>query len=122
LLDRTLENLYVEGGQTTLLDAIGSIAGSLDRQSTDATKVIIVITDGEDRLSAISKKQLVEQLKQRHVTLFAVGLVEALEEHKSKAVDLLTELTRETGGRAVFPRSKSASASEVLAELNLPIQ
>jgi von Willebrand factor type A domain len=122
LLNRTLEDLYVEGGQTTLLDAIKLMADSLSREPAETTKIIIVITDGEDRVSTISKKELIEQLKQQKVVVFAVGLVEELESQKSKAIDLLKALTKETGGRAVIPRSKSAIVSDVLTELALPIQ
>src|SRR5216684_7486353 len=51
ILNRTINNLYVQGGQTTRLDAIEVIGDSLDQQSSDTNKVIILITDGEDRSS-----------------------------------------------------------------------
>jgi hypothetical protein len=122
LLVRTLEDLYVEGGQTTLLDAINLMADSLNREPADTTKIIIVITDGEDRVSTISRKQILEKLKQQKISVFAIGLVGELEGQKSKAVDLLKELAKETGGRAVFPKSNSSTVNEVVRELALPIQ
>lgn len=122
LLIRALDGLYIEGGQTTLLDAIKLMSDSLSRQPAETNKVIIVITDGEDRFSTISKKQLIEHLKQQKIAVFAVGLVEELEGKKGKAVELLNALTKETGGRAVFPKSKSYTVNEVIRELALPIQ
>lgn len=121
LLNRTLADLYVEGGQTTLLDAIDHIADSLQQKSPDATKAIIVITDGEDRVSRIKKEALIEKLKQQKIVVFAIGLTQQLDAHKSKATDLLNLLTRETGGRAVFPSSKQTT-DQVVTALALPIQ
>ncbi len=101
LLNRTIENLYVQGGQTTLLDAIESVGDSLDQESPDANKVIVLITDGEDRSSKISQKQLIQKLKEHKTSVFAIGLVQQLDKTRSKAVDLLKNITKETGGRIV---------------------
>src|SRR5229473_2224234 len=54
LLNRTINNLYVQGGQTTLLDAIEFISERLGEKSGDADKIIILITDGEERSSRIN--------------------------------------------------------------------
>ena len=121
LLNRTINDLYVVGGQTTLLDAIETIVDSLQQNSPDATKVIIVITDGEDRVSRIKKDGLIEKLRQQKTAVFAIGLTQQLEKHKSKATDLLNLLTRETGGRAVFPDSRKQTIEEVVTALALPI-
>ena len=122
LLSRTIDDLYVEGGQTTLLDAIDLIADSLQQNSPDATKVIVLITDGEDRVSRIKKETLLQKLEQQKISVFAIGLTQQLKDHKSKATDLLNLLTKETGGRAVFPDSKQQTTEEVVTSLALPIQ
>jgi hypothetical protein len=122
LLNRTMNNLYVQGGQTTLLDAIEFIANSLDQESPDANKVIILITDGEERSSKINQKQLIQKLKEHKTSVFAIGLVQQLDRNRSKAVDLLKLITKETGGRAVFPKSDRPNLQTLLAELAIPIQ
>ena len=122
LLNRTINNLYVQGGQTTLLDAIEFIGDSLDRESPDTNKVIILITDGEERSSKINQKQLIQKLKEHKTSVFAIGLVQQLDKSRSKAVDLLKLITKETGGRVVFPKSDRQDLQSLLAELAIPIQ
>src|SRR6266852_283949 len=122
LLNRTINNLYVQGGQTTLLDAIEFIGDSLDQQSPDTNKVVILITDGEERSSKINQKQLIQKLRERKISVFAIGLVQQLDRSRSKAVNLLKDITKETGGRVVFPKSDRPELQSLLAELAIPIQ
>ena len=113
VLSRYLESLYIEGGQTNLLDAIHSmvkhtIAKSEQDKTPHARKVLVLITDGEDRKSKIKEKELLAELQQHQITVFAIGLVRELEDEmrvgggnpRGKAVRLLTKITKETGGRA----------------------
>jgi von Willebrand factor type A domain len=105
VLNRTIDGLYIEGGQTTLLDAIQFISDRLQEWAPHSDKVIVVVSDGEDRVSKVKSKDLIQQLTERKTKVFAVGLVEDLEPGKrSKATKLLTALSTETGGRAVFPK------------------
>ena len=116
MLNRTIDGLYIEGGQTTLLDAIQIISDRLNEWAPDSEKVIVVVSDGEDRVSKVKSKDLIQQLRDRKIKVFAVGLVHELESGKrSKATELLKKLTEETGGRVVFP--KSTQAEQILAEL-----
>src|SRR3989442_5389478 len=50
-LDRTIDNLYVEVGQTTLLDAVDAMAEGLDKTPAAVATGMIMITDGEIRVS-----------------------------------------------------------------------
>jgi uncharacterized protein with von Willebrand factor type A (vWA) domain len=122
-LDRTIDGLYVEGGQTTLLDAVDAMAESLNQPPAATAKVIIMITDGEDRVSEKTRKEVVNKLKENKTSVYAIGLVEQLESNKrSKAADLLKLLTKETGGRVIFPKSNQMEVQDLLTELALPIQ
>jgi Mg-chelatase subunit ChlD len=115
----------VIGGQTTLRDAIGVIADSFEPDATGGVasqRVIILVTDGEDRTSKVSEKQLIQKLKDAHIRVYAVGLVEELGGKRSKAVDFLKSVTSQTGGRVVFPKSKTPDTQRILAELALPTQ
>jgi len=121
-LNRTIDGLYIEGGQTTLLDAIQFIADRLQEWSPDSEKVIVVVSDGEDRVSKVKPNDLIQELKERKIRVFTVGLVQDLDTGKrSKATKLLTTLSSETGGRAVFPEG-IVNVQEALKELALPTE
>ena len=125
LLERTIDDLYLIGGQTTLRDAIGVLADSFEPEATGGVaseRVIILVTDGEDRTSKMSEKQLIQKLKDSHIRVYAVGLVEELGGKRSKAVNFLTKLSKETGGRVVFPKSNGQDLQSLLTELAIPIQ
>jgi uncharacterized protein with von Willebrand factor type A (vWA) domain len=117
MLEQTIDNLYVIGGQTTLLDAISVINDGFDQTADDAAeRVIILITDGEDRKSQISQATLIQKLKQTKTKVFAVGMVRALSS-RSKAESLLKNLTKETGGRVVFANSSQVDLQQLIADL-----
>lgn len=121
LLDQTIDQIYVQGGQTTLLDAIKFMADRMNRAPLADKKIIVVITDGEDRVSEISRAELIKQLVANKTQVYAIGLTKELSSGKrSKATDLLKSLAKETTGRAVFP--KSVDAESILTELGIPIR
>jgi len=123
LIDRTIESVYIEGGQTTLLDAVEGMAERLTQSPAAGAKVIIMITDGEDRVSEKNRKEVLAKLKENKTSVYAIGLVEQLESGKrSKATDLLKSLTKETGGRVIFPKSDKLEIQNLLTELGVPIQ
>jgi uncharacterized protein with von Willebrand factor type A (vWA) domain len=122
-LDRTIDGLYVEGGQTTLLDAVDAMAESLNQPPAATAKVIIMITDGEDRVSEKNQKEVVAKLRENKISVYAIGLVQQLEGSKrGKASDFLKSLTTQTGGRVIFPKSDNLEVQNLLTELALPIQ
>ena len=106
-----------------VLDAVDAMAESLNQPPAAAAKVIIMITDGEDRVSEKSLKEVVAKLKENKISVYAIGLVQQLEGSKrGKASDFLKSLTKQTGGRVVFPKSDNLDAQNQLSELALPIQ
>ena len=120
LLIDGLDNLYVEGGQTAVIDAVYLAAEhSSETQRGDPTdkrrRALIVITDGEDRASVYTQEQLFSRLREDDVQIFVIGFVSELEKEagfirkspRDKAVNLLNRLASETGGRAFFPDSIS---------------
>jgi hypothetical protein len=130
LIEKYINSLFIVPGRTTLMDAINSIAERLNSKASldkDAVgeKVIFLITDGEDRVSKIKEKQLIKILKESGIKVYVVGLIEELDDEDSmiheskreKAVDFLEKITKETGGRAVFPKSKKNDVSRLLNEL-----
>lgn len=129
-LIQAIDRLSVQPGQTTLLDAIELMTERLHQSSGDADKVVVLITDGEERSSEVRQKTLIQKLKDLNVKVFAVGLVKDLESDgglirkspRSRATELLKLLARETGGRAVFPKSTRPNLPELMTELGIPIQ
>lgn len=68
-LNRVIDNFYVEGGHTALLDAI-SLASKAFGNIQDKRKSILVITDGEERNSQTTYDNLVELLLASNVRVF----------------------------------------------------
>ncbi len=118
LLIDALDNLYVEGGQTAVIDAVYLSAEHVaDYQKGDASdrrrRALIVITDGEDRNSFYKQEQLFARLREEDVQIFVIGFINELDKEggfirkspREKAVSLINKLASETGGRAFFPES-----------------
>jgi uncharacterized protein with von Willebrand factor type A (vWA) domain len=117
-LEQTIGDLFVIGGQTTLLDAIQVIDDSFDQPNDASERVIILVTDGEDRKSQISSATLIQKLKQSKTRVYAVGMVQKLSS-KSKAENLLKNLTKETGGRVVFTNSNQDDLQRLISDLGI---
>jgi Ca-activated chloride channel family protein len=120
LLMDALDNLYVEGGQTAVIDAVYLSAEHVsDYKKGDDTdrrrRALIVITDGEDRSSFYKQEQLFARLREEDVQIFVIGFINELDKEggfirkspRDKAVNLINKLASETGGRAFFPESIS---------------
>jgi hypothetical protein len=127
ILDSYIDDMYVVGGQTTLLDGIAVIAEQLNSKagldkSAFAGKAIFLVTDGEERASKTNRKQLIKMLNESGIQVYAVGLVSELgrpfsKATKQQAISFLEEITKATGGRAVFQESKSNDIDDLLAKL-----
>ena len=103
-----LDGMFVEGGQTAVVDAVYASVEHVakNRGSVDGNRrhALVLITDGEDRGSRFKRAQLAELLHKEDIQIFVVGLTSRVDDRK-KAVDLLNFLAQETGGRAFFPKS-----------------
>jgi len=116
-LEGYLDGLFVIGGQTTLRDAIDFMAQQMNdnAQQLAGEKIIILVTDGEDRVSKINEDDLLKSLKTSGIKVYAVGLTTELddpsrglnESKRSKAEHFLKKLTKETDARVVFAPSKN---------------
>ena len=120
LLIDALDNLYVEGGQTAVIDAVylsaEHVADFKEGDEGDRRRrALIVITDGEDRSSFYKQEQLFARLREEDVQIYVIGFVNELDKEagfirkspREKAVNLINKLASETGGRAFFPESVS---------------
>lgn len=118
-LNETLDDLYTEGGQTAIIDAVYLAAENVNDYEKSVgpndrkRRALIVVSDGEDRDSYFKEEQLFALLKEIDVQIYTIGFLEELPKEggfirKSpygRAKNLLTKLAEETGGRAYFPTS-----------------
>lgn len=118
-LEGALDNLYVEGGQTAIIDAVYQTAKKVDQyQNTKKTedvklRAVILVSDGDDRSSSHSEKELFELLRRASVQIYTIGFTNALSStpdssgvnRQEKARAFLTRLAQETGGKVYFPES-----------------
>jgi Ca-activated chloride channel family protein len=133
LLMDGLDSLYVEGGQTAIIDAVYLTAEHVaeykkGNDSDRRRRALIVITDGEDRVSFYPQEKLFARLREEDVQIYVIGFVRELDNDsglirkspRDKAVNLINKLATETGGRAFFPESLSelpGIANEIVRDL-----
>jgi Ca-activated chloride channel family protein len=128
-----LDDLYVEGGQTAIIDAVYVSAEYVAEykkgdDNDRRRRALIVITDGEDRSSTYSQEKLFARLREEDVQIYVIGFVRELDKEgglirkspREKAVNLINKLATETGGRAFLPESLSELpqiANEIVRDL-----
>ena len=72
-LNNALDNLFVEGGQTAIIDAVYQTAKKVEQyqnsQKKDDVKLrsLILVSDGDDRGSSYKEQQLFELLRKSNV-------------------------------------------------------
>ena len=130
-LNRALDSIFVEGGLSAVLDGVNVGAAYLAKHNKNVAerrKVLILISDGEDRNSQTKLDELLKQLRKEDIQVFVVGLITELDEAagavrrspREKAKQLLTTIAEESGGRAVFPREKddlTNAAAQIVTDL-----
>ncbi len=103
LLSTSVHKLH-DGGGTALYDAVYRACKEKflkDRPDHPVRKAIIIVSDGEDNQSEITKAQAIEMAQRSEVIIYAIstddsGLV-------MRGDKVLEQLAEATGGRAFFP-------------------
>lgn len=126
-IEKYIGNINVAAGKTTLWDAIRSMAKATDEKTKAeklSEKIIVLITDGEDRDSEVTDKQLIKELKESNVQVYAIGLIQELYtpgmigSSQGKSKKFLKKLAEETGGNVIFPKlKKDTKVEDLLTEL-----
>lgn len=129
-LAKALNDMFIEGGQTALLDAIYLSADYLTKKArtdegAERRHALVLITDGEDRSSYYTLEQVRKLLRGGDIQVFAIGLTAALDREREftikskreKSKDLLGKITTETGGRVFFAETVG-ELKEAIAEIN----
>ena len=133
LLIDALDSLYTEGGQTAVIDAVYLSAERLAEykkgdDNDRRRRALIVVTDGEDRVSFYKQEQLFARLREQDVQIYVIGFVNELDKEggfirkspRERSVNLINKMASETGGRAFFPQSLSELpqiANEIVRDL-----
>jgi Ca-activated chloride channel family protein len=113
-LEEALDDIYVEGGLTAVIDASDQAVTYLkkNQKSEEAAHprrhAMVLISDGEDRGSrARNADALLNRLRGEDVQFFIIGLskLSSLQSSRDKAMNFLTRIAEATGGRAFFPKS-----------------
>lgn len=133
-LNDALDNLYIEGGQTAIVDAVYLAASRVSEYEKSGSssdrkrRAMILVSDGEDVSSYYTQQQLFALLRETDVQIYVVGFVNDLDKSggfiskskRDKAKSFLDKLAAETGGRAYFPDALSelnGIAKEIATEL-----
>ncbi len=133
-LNNALDNLFVEGGQTAIIDAVYQATKKVEQYQNSQkiedvrVRALVLVSDGDDRVSSKTEQDLVELLRVSQVQIYAVGFVNNLSNEpdpsginrQAKAKAFLTRLSEETGGKVYFPTSideLSNIATEISGEL-----
>jgi VWFA-related protein len=118
-LQDAAEELFIEGGQTAVVDAIDFAAHHFSEnpsKGADRLRVLILITDGEDRKSAARAEVTLTFLKQEKIRVFAIALSDLTFSPK-----LLERFSKETGGKTFLPRG-SAEISNAVVDITSAIR
>jgi hypothetical protein len=116
VVDSHFAMFEIEGGQTALVDAIYigvQLVAAQDNKSGEYRKGVVIISDGEERDSGRSERELFELLEKENVPVFFVGLIDTLpsdsgftaKSPRAKAKELIERVTTDTGGVAIYPKT-----------------
>ena len=113
-LFKALDDFYIEGGPSAVVDAVylsaQKLAGQKYSDGDLRRKVLILVTDGDDRSSFYKQEQLFKLLGSNDVQIFTIGLTKELKgKSYDNAVKFLKKLGVDTGGRTFF----AASSGEI---------
>ena len=126
----SLLRFRVEGGQSAVLDAVYMAGDHLSKHhpEEDRRKVLVIITDGEERNSYYKTEDVINLLHEKGVQVFPLAITTKLDEGtgfirqspKEKAEKLLKKLADETGGRVLYsktPKQLGEGTEEVIRSL-----
>lgn len=121
LLQESLKGVQA-GGSTALYDAIYTGLKHLQRGQHDK-KALLVVTDGADNSSTATLKNLLQFIREEHVTIYVVGFFEGMSPESSLftdtfQVDALKKIAEVAGGKAYFPRSMKECDNACIAIAN----
>jgi len=113
------DEMYAEGGMTAILDAVSFSAKHLAENAnkeTNRRRVLILITDGDDRKNIIKLEEVLEFTKSEKIQVFVIGLSD-----EKVSTKLLNKLAKDTGGKIYMPKTR-AETKTLIKELAAAIR
>lgn len=113
--------MYIQGGQTAVIDAVRSAGEYLaenGKAENKGRRAILIVTDGDERASVTKPEAAIKILKDAGIRLIAVAVSDEKVQTK-----VLERLTKETGGKLFVLKHKGelrTVGSEVAAALRNP--
>jgi Ca-activated chloride channel homolog len=97
-LVNSIGDLYVEGGNTALVDGVYLAAQYLNDHTSNGRRVLVLISDGEDLQSYYTVDFLLKYLRDKQIPVYilAVGY------HSPRSLAFINKLAQDSGGRVVF--------------------
>lgn len=126
-LVHALEEMYVEGGQTAITDAVylstEHLARALKSQTASRRGGLVLITDGEDRANLHKPEQLYAKLRETNVPVLIIAFVEGarMQSSPEKARRYVERLAFESGGDVYYSRNANdpgQAVASIIAGLN----
>ena len=116
-LQSAADSMFVEGGLTAILDSVDFSAKYLAKEAAnDRRKVLILITDGEDRKSQAKIEAVTKFLKEEKIQVFTLGVADG-----KGYKNLLEKLAKETGGKS-FIVEKRSEIEAVIKQLTAAVR
>ncbi|HEY9403426.1 MAG TPA: VWA domain-containing protein [Pyrinomonadaceae bacterium] len=124
-LAAALDEMYVEGGHTALLEALYVAAEAVVTRAPgdNRNRMLVVITDGGERDPRTRLEEVLTYVRRHNLPIFVFGLTDAMSGDafdqvrggRRGARELLERLARESGGHAVFPKKPAEFEDAALA-------
>lgn len=124
VLTRAITQIYIESGQSAIIDAVytGAHYVAEHNRNADRRKAVVLFTDGEDRLSTTKIEKLLSLLRGGKVQVFVIGLTLDLDKNgtstrlssRDKAEKLLSTMAEESGGRVFFPKDRTELVDSIM--------
>jgi Ca-activated chloride channel family protein len=99
-------------GGTALYDALVACSDQLSKDSSVALRLMVILSDGEDNSSHVSRDATVLILVKAGVRVYSIGRGEA-----PRAVAALKQFAEATGGKNYFPR-KEEDLDKILRDIS----
>lgn len=125
-----INNIYIEGGQTALIEALYISAEYAVKHAScesvnNCRRTLILISDGEDKNSSTTEKELFDYLKTNNVRVLIIGFSELVKRNSvskpnQKGDEFMKKLASQTNGKAFFPKDTNGlknNIQELLVEL-----
>lgn len=113
LLHRSLENMFIEGGLSAVVDAIKFSADKLiQKKDSSRRSALILISDCEDRVSDNKVNDVLKLLKDNDIEVYVIGLTQEAKAKKASE-NFAKNLASISGGMAFFPKSTRNNQNEI---------